>query len=238
MAELLSFANVSAGYGRIEALSEVSLSVAAGGITALLGANGAGKTTVLNTICGLVAARKGEIRFDGKRIDGLASERVVSLGISQVPEGREVFHQMSVQENLLLGAHQRNEADGIARDIEVMCGYFPILKQRYRQMAGTLSGGEQQMLLIARALMARPRLLLLDEPSLGLSPLLVQQVFETIVRLHREEELTLLIVEQNAAIALEVAQYAYILENGEVAAHGTPDDLSANDAVASAYLGM
>ena len=238
MAELLSFANVSAGYGRIEALSEVSLSVAAGGITALLGANGAGKTTVLNTICGLVAARKGEIRFDGKRIDGLASERVVSLGISQVPEGREVFHQMSVQENLLLGAHQRNEADGIARDIEVMCGYFPILKQRYRQMAGTLSGGEQQMLLIARALMARPRLLLLDEPSLGLSPLLVQQVFETIVRLHREEELTLLIVEQNAAIALEVAQYAYILENGEVAAHGTPAELSANDAVASAYLGM
>jgi branched-chain amino acid transport system ATP-binding protein len=238
MAELLSLTKVCAGYGRIEALSDVSLSVQAGGITALLGANGAGKSTALNTICGIVSARKGEIRFDGNRIDGLGSDRIVSLGISQVPEGREVFHQMTVLENLLLGAHQRNDAAGIARDIEVMCGYFPILKQRFRQMAGTLSGGEQQMLLIARALMARPRLLLLDEPSLGLSPLLVQQVFETITRLHREERLTLLIVEQNAAIALDVAQYAYILENGEVAAHGTPAELTRNDAVASAYLGM
>jgi len=238
MAELLSLTKVCAGYGRIEALSDVSLSVQAGGITALLGANGAGKSTALNTICGIVSARKGEIRFDGNRIDGLGSDRIVSLGISQVPEGREVFHQMTVLENLLLGAHQRNDAAGIARDLEVMCGYFPILKQRFRQMAGTLSGGEQQMLLIARALMARPRLLLLDEPSLGLSPLLVQQVFETITRLHREERLTLLIVEQNAAIALDVAQYAYILENGEVAAHGTPAELTRNDAVASAYLGM
>jgi len=238
MADLLTLSRISAGYGRIEALSEVSLAVADGGITALLGANGAGKTSVLNTICGMVAARKGEIHFDGQRIDGLSSERIVALGISQVPEGREVFHHMSVQENLLLGAHQRSDAAGIARDIETMAGYFPILKQRYRQMAGTLSGGEQQMLLIARALMARPRLLLLDEPSLGLSPLLVQQVFDTIVQLHRDEKLTLLIVEQNAAIALDVAQYAYILENGEVAAHGTPAELSANDAVASAYLGM
>lgn len=238
MPDMLTLSGVSAGYGRIEALSEVSLSVAEGGITALLGANGAGKTTVLNTICGLVAARGGEIRFQGRRIDGMASDRLVSLGISQVPEGREVFRDMSVHENLLLGAHQRNDAGGIARDIDVMCGHFPILSQRYRQAAGTLSGGEQQMLLIARALMARPRLLLLDEPSLGLSPLLVKQVFETVVRLHREESLTLLVVEQNAAIALEVAQYAYILENGEVAAHGTPAELSANDAVASAYLGM
>jgi len=238
MADLLTLSNISAGYGRIEALSDVSLSVPDGKITALLGANGAGKTSVLNTICGLVAARKGEIHFAGQRIDGLSSERIVSLGISQVPEGREVFHYMSVHENLLLGAHQRSDAAGIVRDIETMCGYFPTLKQRFRQMAGTLSGGEQQMLLIARALMARPRLLLLDEPSLGLAPLLVQRVFDTIVRLHSDEKLTLLIVEQNAAIALEVAQYAYILENGEVAAHGTPAELSANDAVASAYLGM
>ena len=238
MADLLTLAGVSAGYGRIEALSEVSLTVAEGGITALLGANGAGKTTVLNTVCGLVAARRGTITFEGRRIDGLSSERIVSLGISQVPEGREVFRDMSVQENLLLGAHRRSDASGIAHDIEVMCGHFPILRQRWRQMAGTLSGGEQQMLLIARALMARPRLLLLDEPSLGLSPLLVQRVFETIVRLHHEEKLTLLIVEQNAAIALEVARYAYILENGEVAAEGTPAQLSADDAVASAYLGM
>lgn len=238
MADLLTLSGVSAGYGRIEALSDVSLSVEEGAITALLGANGAGKTTVLNTICGLVAARRGEITFDGRRMDGLASERIVTLGISQVPEGREVFRDMSVHENLLLGAHQRRDTAGITRDIEVMCGHFPILRQRWRQMAGTLSGGEQQMLLIARALMARPRLLLLDEPSLGLSPLLVQRVFETIVRLHLEEKLTLLVVEQNAAIALEVAHHAYILENGEIAAHGTPAELSANDAVASAYLGM
>ncbi|GJD50250.1 High-affinity branched-chain amino acid transport ATP-binding protein LivF [Methylobacterium crusticola] len=237
MADLLELSGISAGYGRIEALSGVSLRVPEGGIVALLGANGAGKTTTLNVISGIVTPTHGEVRLAGRPLRGLGSDRVVAAGISQVPEGREIFRDMTVHENLVIGAQLRRDRAGIARDIDVMTGYFPILAQRFRQMAGTMSGGEQQMLLIARALMARPRLLLLDEPSLGLSPLLVQQIFDIIVRLHRDEALTLLIVEQNAAVALAVSHYAYILENGEVVAEGASADLAADDSLRAAYLG-
>ncbi len=237
MADLLELKHVSAGYGRIEALSGVSLKVPEGGIVALLGANGAGKSTTLNVISGIVPATAGEVRFKGRAITGERSDRIVAAGISQVPEGREVFRDMSVQENLAIGAQLRNDRAGIAADIEVMTGYFPILAKRFKQMAGTLSGGEQQMLLIARALMARPSLLLLDEPSLGLAPLLVKQIFDIVVTLHREQKLTLLIVEQNAAVALAVSQYAYILENGEIVAEGPSVTLANDDAIRRAYLG-
>jgi branched-chain amino acid transport system ATP-binding protein len=237
VADLIELIDVSASYGRIEALSGVSLKVPEGQVVALLGANGAGKSTTLNVISGIVPPTKGNIRFRGQSIRRLGSDKIVGVGISQVPEGREVFRDMSVQENLLLGAQLRKDRAGIERDIEIMTGYFPVLSKRFKQMAGTMSGGEQQMLLIARALMARPKLLMLDEPSLGLSPLLVQQIFDIIVKLHREEKLTLLIVEQNAAVALAVSDYAYILENGEIAVEGRSADLAHDDSVRNAYLG-
>jgi branched-chain amino acid transport system ATP-binding protein len=237
MADLIELVDVSASYGRIEALSGVSLKVPEGQVVALLGANGAGKSTTLNVISGIVLATKGDIRLRGQSIRRLGSDKIVGAGISQVPEGREVFRDMSVHENLLIGAQLRNDRAGIERDIELVAGYFPVLRQRFKQMAGTMSGGEQQMLLIARALMARPKLLMLDEPSLGLSPLLVQQIFDIIVKLHREEKLTLLIVEQNAAVALAVSDYAYILENGEIAVEGRSADLAHDDSVRNAYLG-
>lgn len=237
MADLLELDHVSAGYGRIEALSGISLKVPEGGIVALLGANGAGKSTTLNVISGIVPATAGAVRFKGRAITGDRSDRIVAAGISQVPEGREVFRDMSVHENLAIGAQLRSDRAGIAADIEVMAGYFPILAKRFKQMAGTLSGGEQQMLLIARALMARPSLLLLDEPSLGLAPLLVKQIFDIVVTLHHEQKLTLLIVEQNAAVALAVSQYAYILENGEIVAEGPSVTLANDDAIRRAYLG-
>ena len=237
MADLLELSDICASYGRIEALSGVSLRVPENGIVALLGANGAGKTTTLNVISGLVPPTRGAIRFGGRSMRGLGSDKVVAAGISQVPEGREIFRDMTVHENLVIGAQLRRDRAGIERDIEVMTGYFPILAKRFRQLAGTMSGGEQQMLLIARALMARPKLLLLDEPSLGLSPILVEQIFDIIVRLHRDEKLALLIVEQNAAVALAVSHYAYILENGEIVAEGSSAELSANDSVRAAYLG-
>jgi len=237
MTDILEVSGISAAYGRIEALSNVSLSVPEGGIVALLGANGAGKTTTLNVISGIVKPTAGDIHFLGRPILDLGSDKIVAAGISQVPEGREIFADMSVHENLVIGAHLRRDRAEIARDIDVMTEYFPVLAKRFRQLAGTMSGGEQQMLLIARALMARPKLLLLDEPSLGLSPLLVEQIFEIIQRLHREEKLTLLIVEQNAAVALAVSHYAYILENGEIVAQGASAVLAENDSVRAAYLG-
>jgi branched-chain amino acid transport system ATP-binding protein len=237
MADLIELVDISASYGRIEALSGISLKVPEGEVVALLGANGAGKSTTLNVISGIVPATKGEIRFRGQSIRRLGSDKIVGIGVSQVPEGREVFRDMSVHENLLIGAQSRRDRAGIERDIEIVTGYFPVLAKRFKQMAGTMSGGEQQMLLIARALMARPKLLMLDEPSLGLSPLLVQQIFDIIVKLHREEKLTLLVVEQNAAVALAVSDYAYILENGEIAVEGQSADLAHDDSVRNAYLG-
>jgi len=233
---LLELDGVCAAYGRIHALSGVSLKMAAGSIVALLGSNGAGKTTTLNTISRLVPLTSGTIRFEGQPIDRLASHHVVKAGISQVPEGREVFRDMSVRENLDMGAYGRSDAAGVRTDIERAFDYFPVLKERLKQKAGTLSGGEQQMLLIARALMAQPRLLLLDEPSLGLSPVLVQKIFEIIARLHADG-LSILLVEQNAAVALAASHYAYILENGEIVLEGASEALRQDDSVRRTYLG-
>jgi len=233
--QLLELKGVSASYGRIQALANVDLKVPDGAIVALLGSNGAGKTTTLNVISRVITSSTGHILFGGENVEKHKSHEIVALGIAQVPEGREVFRDMSVHENLLMGAHLRRGRGAIATDIERVFGYFPLLKERFRQRAGTLSGGEQQMLLIGRALMARPRLLLLDEPSLGLSPILVQQIFAIIERLH-EDGLTILLVEQNAALALAVSSYAYILENGEVAIEGASRDLLADNSVHRAYF--
>nr|WP_315986551.1 ABC transporter ATP-binding protein [Microvirga sp. Mcv34] len=227
---------MSASYGRIQALSGVSLSVPEGSIVALLGSNGAGKTTTLNAISRLVPVQSGNIRFDGKPIESMASHRVVEGGVVQVPEGREVFRDMSVRENLEMGAYRRKDPKSVRADFERILDYFPKLRERLQQRAGTLSGGEQQMLLIGRALMARPRLLLLDEPSLGLSPVLVQQIFGFIDRLNKDG-LTILLVEQNAAVALSTSSYAYILENGELALQGASKELRHDDSVRRTYLG-
>ena len=233
---LLELDGVSAAYGRIQALSHVSLKMAPGSIVALPGGNGAGKTTTLNTISRLVPLTAGAIRFEGQPIDHLASHQVVKAGISQVPEGREVFRDMSVRENLDMGAYGRSDAAGVRADLDRAFDYFPVLKQRLKQKAGTLSGGEQQMLLIARALMARPRLLLLDEQSLGLSPVLVQKIFDIVARLHADG-LSILLVEQNSAVALAASQYAYILENGEIVLEGAAETLRQDDSVRRTYLG-
>jgi branched-chain amino acid transport system ATP-binding protein len=236
MPDLLELASVSASYGRIQALAGVSLSVPEGSIVALLGSNGAGKTTTLNTISRLVPVQSGSIRFDGKPIESMASHKVVEGGVVQVPEGREVFRDMSVRENLEMGAYRRKDAATVRADFDRVLDYFPKLRDRLQQRAGTLSGGEQQMLLIGRALMARPRLLLLDEPSLGLSPVLVQQIFGIINRLNKDG-LTILLVEQNAAVALSTSSYAYILENGEMALQGASEQLRRDDSVRRTYLG-
>ena len=233
---MLEVKGISASYGQIQALSNVSLTVPQGKIVSLLGANGAGKTTTLNCISHMVPLTGGSITFKGERIDRLAADRIVARGLCQVPEGREIFAQMSVRENLEIGAHVRNDHAEIRADIEKIVDYFPVLRQRFKQHAGTLSGGEQQMLLIGRALMARPALLMLDEPSLGLSPILVDQIFEIIQQINKTG-ITILLVEQNAQIALEVSDYAYILENGEVGLHAASAELMQNEAVKRAYLG-
>jgi branched-chain amino acid transport system ATP-binding protein len=237
MAEtLLALTGVSASYGRIQALSGVSLAVEKGAIVALLGANGAGKTTTLNVISRLVPAASGQVMYDGRAIERSPSHAVVRAGIAQVPEGREVFRDMTVRENLDLGAHVRRDRAGVQRDLDQALTYFPLLQERLRQKAGTLSGGEQQMLLIARALMSSPTLLLLDEPSLGLSPLLVQQIFG-IIRQINADGMTILLVEQNVAVALHCSSYAYILENGEMSHEGPSASLIADAAIRQAYLG-
>ena len=236
MAEILELTGVSAAYGNIQALSNVSLKLPAGAIVALLGGNGAGKTTTLNTISRLVPVTTGSILFEGNPIERLASHHVVAAGISQVPEGREVFRDMSVQENLEMGAYGRRDTSAIRDDYERVFGYFPVLRERVKQKSGTLSGGEQQMLLIARALMAKPKLLLLDEPSLGLSPVLVEKIFEIIAQLNREG-LSILLVEQNAGVALAVSSYAYILENGEMVLEGPSAKLLQDPSVQRSYLG-
>jgi branched-chain amino acid transport system ATP-binding protein len=236
MADLLEIRGISASYGRIQAIAGVNLSVPDGSVVALLGANGAGKTTTLNTISRLVPVTAGSILFEGRPIERASSHAVVRAGISQVPEGREVFRDMSVRENLEMGAYGRSDRAGIRQDIDRAFDYFPILKERLQQKAGTLSGGEQQMLVIARALMARPRLLLLDEPSLGLSPVLVEKIFAIIRRLNADG-LGILLVEQNASVALGASSYAYILENGEVAVEGRSADLRHDDSVRRTYIG-
>ena len=238
---MLKIKNVNAYYGKVHALKNVSLHLNRGEIVTLIGANGAGKTTLLNTLSAIIPASSGEILLEGKSVTGLAADRVVSLGLSQVPEGRQVFNPLTVEENLELGAYLRYRAGGqkgeIAADLERMFQMFPRLKERRRQAAGTLSGGEQQMLAIGRALMARPKLLLLDEPSMGLAPLVVQDIFRVIEKLRSEEGTTVLLVEQNARAALKVADRGYVLETGKVILEGIASELLENKDVQRAYLG-
>jgi branched-chain amino acid transport system ATP-binding protein len=238
---MLKIKNVNAYYGKVHALKNVSLHLNRGEIVTLIGANGAGKTTLLNTLSAIIPAASGEILLEGKGVAGLAADRIVSLGLSQVPEGRQVFNPLTVEENLELGAYLRYRAGGqkteIAADLERMFAMFPRLKERRRQAAGTLSGGEQQMLAIGRALMARPKLLLLDEPSMGLAPLVVQDIFRVIERLRSEEGTTILLVEQNARAALKVADRGYVLETGKVILEGIASELLENKDVQRAYLG-
>ena len=223
-------------YGAVHALKGVSLHVDAGEIVTLIGANGAGKTTLLRTISGIVPARAGRVSFEGKDITKLPAHEIVGLGVSQSPEGRMVFANLSVEDNLELGAYRRRDRDGIKKDYEKVFRLFPRLLERRKQLSGTLSGGEQQMLAMGRALMSRPRLLLLDEPSLGIAPLLVRDIFKTIVEINRAGT-TVLLVEQNAHMALGIAQRGYVLETGRVVLEDTAAKLAANDEVRAAYLG-
>ncbi len=236
---MLKVRNLDAGYGKLSVLRRVSLHVSPGEIVTLVGANGAGKTTLLRTIAGLVRARAGEVDFDGHPAARLPTERIVALGCSLVPEGRQVFAPMEVRENLLLGAHvqyARGRRDEVARDLERVYALFPILEKRARQLAGTLSGGEQQMLAIGRALMARPKLVMLDEPSMGLAPLVVKDIFGIVKRIS-EEGTTVLLVEQNARSALQIATRGYVLETGRIVLQGTAEELLSNRDVQRAYLG-
>ncbi|MGI6512861.1 MAG: ABC transporter ATP-binding protein [Syntrophomonadales bacterium] len=228
--------NVNVYYGPIHALKDVSLSVNEGSIVSLIGANGAGKTTTLKTISGLLRPKSGAIRFQGQDVTSRPAQDIVALGISQVPEGRRVFPAMSVQENLEMGAYRRKDKEGIAQDFENVFKRFPRLKERRKQMAGTLSGGEQQMLAIGRALMARPVLMLLDEPSMGLAPLLVREIFEIIKDINANGT-TILLVEQNARMALSIADKAYVLETGRVVLEGEAREMLESDLVKKAYLG-
>jgi branched-chain amino acid transport system ATP-binding protein len=231
---VLALRDIRASYGKVAVLHGIDLDVAAGSIVALLGANGAGKTTTLKVIAGLLPG-SGRIRFEGRPLDGQRPDRVVRLGISLVPETRELFLEMTVAENLRLGAFARADRRTIGDDLELNFALFPRLRERYRQIAGTLSGGEQQMLTIARALMARPKLLLLDEPSLGLAPNLVEEIFATVARIRRAG-LGILLVEQNARMALAIADTGYVLEAGEIRLHGRASDLESNPEVQRAYL--
>ena len=233
---MLRIENLQAGYGRVTALHGLSLEVGTGQVVSLLGANGAGKTTALNCICGVVPARQGRIVFEGDDLTGLPVERIVARGIVQVPEGRAIFRSMSVQENISLGAWCRRDTQAVRRDFERMLTWFPALHSRLGQAAGTLSGGEQQMLMMARALLANPRLLLLDEPSLGLSPVLIEGIFDIIARL-REAGLSVLLVEQNARAALQVADRGYVLEGGAVTLRGGSAELAADPRIVEMYLG-
>ncbi len=237
-APILRLANIETGYGPVQAIRGVSLEVRAGAIVTVLGANGAGKTTILKTISGIVDPSKGTVEFDGEPIQGRDPDWIVRRGISHVPEGREVFPLLSVRDNLMMGAYTRGDRAGVAADLERMYGYFPILAERQRQEAGQLSGGQQQMLAIARALMARPRLLLLDEPSLGLSPLLVREIFAMIRRVNREQGTTMLLVEQNASVALAHADHGYVLEVGRIVLEDTCERLMHNADVREFYLGV
>ena len=233
---LLKVNDIHASYGPVVALRGISLEVPEGGIVSVLGANGAGKSSTLRAISGLVRLSRGSIEFMGRRIDQQPPETIVQMGISQVPEGRQIFGELNVEENLRLGAYTRHDGNGIRKDTERIYGYFPVLAQRRKQTAATLSGGEQQMLAIGRALMARPRLLLLDEPSLGLAPLVTREIFE-IVSVINNEGITVLLVEQNARLALGIAQYGYVLETGAVALADTSESLRQNEDVRRSYLG-
>ena len=236
MSEYLNIAGLRSYYGQIQALHGIDFELAEGSVTTLLGANGAGKTTTLRAICGMVRST-GKIEFDGRQLIGLSTEAIVKLGIAHVPQGRGTFTRMNVEENLQLGAITRPDRGAIASDIERMYTMFPVLKERRMQTAGLLSGGEQQMLAVARALMLRPRLLLLDEPSFGLAPLVVRELFKTLTKINREEKTTILVVEQNAQLALELATTAYVIETGQIVKSGPAAEIANNEDIRKSYLG-
>jgi branched-chain amino acid transport system ATP-binding protein len=234
---MLEIQDLEVCYGSISALQGISIKVEKGSIVTLVGANGAGKTTTLRTVSGVVKARAGKILFEGKEITNLPPHKIVARGIAQAPEGRMVFANLTVIENLRMGAYLRRDHQGVATDLEYVFGIFPRLREREKQTAGTLSGGEQQMLAIARALMSKPKCLMLDEPSLGIAPILVQTIFDKIVEINRTLGLTILLVEQNANLALEISHYGYVLETGRILLHDRSDALRANEEIRAAYLG-
>jgi branched-chain amino acid transport system ATP-binding protein len=237
-APLLDVTGIETFYGPIQAIRGVSLQVEQGSIVTVLGANGAGKTTVLRTISGVLDPERGSVRFEGRDIASMAPDKVMRLGICHVPEGRETFPFLTVRENLMMGAYTRHDKDAVHHDLELCYSYFPVLKERAHQNAGLLSGGEQQMLAISRALMGRPKLLLLDEPSLGLSPLLVTQIFRIIRRINEEQGVAILLVEQNAHMALRTAQFGYVLEVGRIVLADDCNSLMQTDAIKEFYLGQ
>jgi branched-chain amino acid transport system ATP-binding protein len=234
---ILSVSNLQVAYGKAQALHNVDLAIEQGEVVALIGANGAGKSSILRAITGLRKVRTGEIRFRGKRVDGLPPDELVKMGIAMVPEGRRSFGLMSVKDNLLMGAFTRTDKAGIAATLEAVLARFPRLKERYGQAAGTMSGGEQQMLVIGRALMSRPTLLLLDEPSLGIAPKLVQDIARSIVAINRDEKVSVLLVEQNSRMALKISRRAYALSTGTVALSGPSADLLNDERIKALYLG-
>jgi len=236
MAPLLEVNGLKAFYGPTQSLYDVTFELASGGITTLLGANGAGKTTTLRAICNMVRT-EGSVRFDGKSITGMATEEIVRLRIAHVPEGRGTFTSLTVDENLRIAAYTRKDKDGVKAELERVFSYFPRLRERVQQQAGTLSGGEQQMLAIARALMLKPRLMLLDEPSFGLAPLIVVEIFRILRRINEEEKVSILLVEQNAALALELATQAYVLETGKVVMQGPASVIKNDENIRKSYLG-
>ena len=236
--EVLELANVESSYGPVQALRGVTLSVDEGKIVTVLGANGAGKSTILKTISGIIDPGKGQVKLRGAEIQGRAPDWIVRAGIGHVPEGREVFPLLSIENNLRMGAYTRSDPDGVARDLETVFGYFPILRERAKQEAGKLSGGQQQMLAIARALLSRPAVMLMDEPSLGLSPRLTKEIFEIIVRINRERGTTILLVEQNAHMALKIAEIGYVLEVGRIVMTDTCARLAEKEDIREFYLGI
>jgi len=236
MSALLEVTNLHAAYGLTRVLHGISFAMQDGSITTLLGANGAGKTTTLRALCAMVKTQ-GEIRFAGERIDNRETEDIVRLGIAHAPDGRGTFVNLSTEENLRLGAYVRKDRANVEADLERVFGYFPRLKERRTQQAGTLSGGEQQMLAVSRALMLRPKLMLFDEPSFGLAPLIVKELFGILRTVNEKERVSMLVVEQNAAMALELADHAYVIETGRVVLSGTADEVKRNDAVRRSYLG-
>lgn len=235
---ILKVDNLESYYGPIMAIRGVSLEVHEGQIVTVLGANGAGKTTLLKTISGIMDPEKGSIKLEGKDIAGMEPDKVVRQGVIHVPEGREVFPLLTVEENLAMGAYTRHDADGVRDDLDLVYGYFPVLKERAKQAAGTLSGGQQQMLAIGRGLMARPKIMLLDEPSLGLSPLLVREIFGIIKRLNTEQGVTMMLVEQNAKVALDTAHWGYVMEIGRIVMDGPAEKLAASKDIQEFYLGV
>jgi branched-chain amino acid transport system ATP-binding protein len=235
---MLKLENIQTYYGNIQALKDVSIEIKEGEIVALIGANGAGKTTTLMSICGITPPRSGRILLDGDPIQGVSAEKIVQQGIVQIPEGRRIFPDLTVLENLEMGAFLRKNKRLIQQDLNYVMTLFPILEKRRNQLGGTLSGGEQQMLAISRALMARPRVLLLDEPSLGLAPLIIKQIFEIIRQINKESNTTIFLVEQNANQALKLADRGYVMENGRITLVDSAENLLSNDDVRKAYLGM